>query len=416
MAAPVGPAAGDDLSDAIARQRRIEAQVRNQRSQVAALNRSRATLQRNIASTRATLADVNADLAAVAGRIDQLGKDIDLVRGRIHSIEALAAELDFELATILVKQDVKVEELRARKQLLAERIRNAYDTDRTPLLEAFLSSESFTDVLTEVGYHLDVAGEDRALAEQIMQDQETLNALRSSIATTREQSDLLRAAAASEKQNLDVSLKEMTAAKERLKELEAETKQLLAAQQASYSTMIRQERNLASSIAAALRAERQLEREIARLTALRAQQGRIPSNYNGSLRWPMAGRVTQEFGCTGFSWEPPLGNCRHFHKGIDIAAPLGRAIRASAAGLVLIAGPNPYERGSNRAWLVAIAHSSELITWYGHLKTNIPVKVGQYVKVGQIIGYEGMTGRTTGPHLHWAVQFQGNYKNPRLFL
>ncbi|MCI0345326.1 MAG: M23 family metallopeptidase [Chloroflexi bacterium] len=130
----------------------------------------------------------------------------------------------------------------------------------------------------------------------------------------------------------------------------------------------------------------------------------------------MAGRVTQEFGCTGFSWEPPLGNCRHFHKGIDIAAPLGRAIRASAAGLVLIAGPNPYERGSNRAWLVAIAHSSELITWYGHLKTNIPVKVGQYVKVGQIIGYEGMTGRTTGPHLHWAVQFQGNYKNPRLFL
>ena len=416
VAAPVGPAAGDDLSDAIARQRRIESQIRAQRSAVAALNRSQATLQRNIATTRATLADVNADLNAVAKRIDQLGKDIDLVKGRIHSIEAQAAELDFELATILVKQDVKTEELRARKQLLAERIRNAYDTDRTPLLEAFLTSESFTDVLTEVGYHLDVAGEDRALAEQIIQDQETLNALRTSIATTREQSELLREAAAGEKTLLDASLKEMTAARQRLKELQAETKQLLAAQQANYSKMVRQERNLAASIAAAQRADRLLDREIARLTALQAQRGNIPSKYNGSLRWPMGGRVTQEFGCTGFSWEPPLGNCRHFHKGIDIAAPLGRAIRASGAGLVIIAGPNPYERGSNRAWLVAIAHSSELITWYGHLKTNIPVKVGQHVKAGQIIGYEGMTGRTTGPHLHWAVQFQGTYKNPRLFL
>jgi len=162
---------------------------------VAALNRSQASLARSIANTKATLSDVNADLSAVANRIDQLGKDIDLVKGRIHSIEAQAAELDFELATILVKQDVKASELSSRKQLLAERIRNAYDTDRTPLLEAFLSSESFTDVLTEVGYHMDVAGEDRALAEQIMQDEETLAALRSSIVTTREQSDLLREAA-----------------------------------------------------------------------------------------------------------------------------------------------------------------------------------------------------------------------------
>ena len=407
---------GDDLSDAIARQRRIEAQIRSQRSAVAALNRSQASLARSIANTKATLSDVNADLSAVANRIDQLGKDIDLVKGRIHSIEAQAAELDFELATILVKQDVKASELSSRKQLLAERIRNAYDTDRTPLLEAFLSSESFTDVLTEVGYHMDVAGEDRALAEQIMQDEETLAALRSSIVTTREQSDLLREAAASEKKQLDASLKEMNAAKQRLKELQAETKRLLAAQQASYAKMVSQERNLASSIAAAQRAERRLEREISRLAALQAQQGNIPSKYNGSLRWPMPGRVTQEFGCTGFSWEPPLGSCRHFHKGIDIAAPYGRAIRASAAGRILIAGPNPYESGSNRAWLVAIAHSSELITWYGHLKTNIPVKVGQWVKAGQIIGYEGMTGRTTGPHLHWAVQFKGSYKNPRLFL
>lgn len=416
VAAPIGPAAGDDLSDAIARQRRIEAQIRAQRTQIAALNRSQASLQRSIASTRANLREVNADLTVVAGRIDQLAKDIALVKGRIHTIEAQATELDFELATILVKQEVKREELRVRKQLLAERIRNAYDTDRTPLLEAFLSSESFTDVLTEVGYTLDVAREDQALADEILQDQETLATLGNSLRQAQAQSRLLRDAAASEKQTLDASMKEMQAAQARLKELQAETKELLAAQQATYARMVRTERGIASALARAQRAERLLEREIARLVAEQARQGRIPSKYNGSLRWPMAGRVTQEFGCTGFSWEPPLGNCRHFHKGIDIAAPLGRAIKASGAGVVIVAGPNPYETGPNRAWLVAIAHSKDLVSWYGHVKTNIPVRVGQHVRAGQIIAYEGMTGRTTGPHLHWAVQYLRVFRNPRLFL
>jgi murein DD-endopeptidase MepM/ murein hydrolase activator NlpD len=416
IAAPIGPAAGDDLSDAIARQRRIESQIRSQRAQIAALNRSQASLQRGIASTRSSLREVNADLAGVAKRIDQLGMDIALVKGRIHSIEAQAMELDFELATITVKQEVKREELQARKQLLAERIRTAYDTDRTPLLEAFLSSESFTDVLTEVGYQLDVAGEDKALAEEILQDQETLAALGDSLRQAQEQSKVLRDAAASEKKTLDASMKEMRAAQARLKELQAETKQLLAAQQASYARMVRTEAGIASALARAQRAERLLEREIQRLAAEQARQGRIPSKYNGALRWPMPGRVTQEFGCTGFSWEPPYGSCRHFHKGIDIAAPLGRAIRASGAGVVIVAGPNPYETGRNRAWLVAIAHSRDLVSWYGHVKTNIPVRVGQQVRAGQIIAYEGMTGRTTGPHLHWAVQYLRVFRNPRLFL
>ena len=419
VAAPVGPAAGDDLSAAIARQRHIEAQIRAQKAMVAALNKSQASLKTNIANTRTSLASVNADLSAVAAQINDLGREIALVKGRIHGIEAQAIELDFDLATIIVKQDVKAEELRARKQLLAERIRNAYDTDRTPLLEALLTSESFTDVLTEVGYHLDVATEDRALAEGIMQDEETLAALRATVSETKAQSDLLHEAAASEKRQLDADLTEMTAARARLKELQAETKRLLDAQQANYATMVRQEKSLTASIAAGERAEKQLEREIARLTELKARQGAIPSKYNGTLRWPLIGIVTQNFGCTGFPWEPPLGTCRHFHRGIDIAAPMYRPIRAAGAGLVLIAGPNPYEHGGNRAWIVAIAHSSELITWYGHLDNRAhppAVKVGQYVKAGQIIGYVGMTGRTTGPHLHWAVQFRGQFRNPRLFL
>jgi Membrane proteins related to metalloendopeptidases len=82
---------------------------------------------------------------------------------------------------------------------------------------------------------------------------------------------------------------------------------------------------------------------------------------------------------------------------------------------VIWAGRSPYDT----AWIVIIAHSSHLVTWYGHVANGRHgpiVRAGQYVSKGQIIAYEGMTGNTTGPHLHWAVQLDGNWVNPRLFL
>ena len=132
----------------------------------------------------------------------------------------------------------------------------------------------------------------------------------------------------------------------------------------------------------------------------------------------MAGTVTQEFGCTGFSWEPRYGNCAHYHNGIDVAAPMYTPIRAAGPGVVLFAGPNPYD-AAPKAWIVIIAHSSNLLTWYAHIDnySHPPqVKAGDHVVKGQVIAYEGMTGHTTGPHLHWMVELNNTFVNPRLFL
>jgi murein DD-endopeptidase MepM/ murein hydrolase activator NlpD len=164
-------------------------------------------------------------------------------------------------------------------------------------------------------------------------------------------------------------------------------------------------------------AQKRLQNRIAELIRRRAAQGRIPSVYNGSLAWPMGGTVTQNFGCTGFSWEPRVGRCTGFHRGIDIVAPYGTPIRASGAGTVVYVGWN-YADGYDPAWIVVIAHSSSLTTWYAHLRSVRPagIRAGAKVRAGQIIGYEGNTGRSTGAHLHWAVMYRGSFTNPRLFL
>ena len=145
------------------------------------------------------------------------------------------------------------------------------------------------------------------------------------------------------------------------------------------------------------------------------KDGNIPAEYKGSFAWPMEGVVTQEFGCTGFGMEPPLGSCDHFHRGLDIAAPMYTPIRAAGHGKVVFVGKSPWDP----AWIVIIAHSQHLVSWYGHVdnKSHPPkVKEGQYVAKGQVIAYNGLTGWTTGPHVHWAVQMDETWVNPRLFL
>jgi murein DD-endopeptidase MepM/ murein hydrolase activator NlpD len=308
----------------------------------------------------------------------------------------------------------KSAELDARKAILAERIRTAYDTDRTSMLETILSSSDFTDVISEVGYQLDFAGQDKALAEQIVADQQVLAVIHQTVVSTRDQTDQLTQLAAAQKTILDKQLGDLAAARAQLVKLEAQQKALLAAQQAAYAKLAANKASLKSSLAAAAKAQAQIEALIRKLVLQQLQQGGIPSQYSGSFIWPMPGIVTQEFGCTGFWAEPPLGDCAHFHKGIDIANSMDTPIRAAGAGKVIIAGQSPYDS----AWIVVIAHSSHLVSWYGHID-NSPgpvVHVGQFVYAGQVIAYEGMTGNTTGPHLHWAVQVDNTWVNPRLFL
>ena len=418
FAAPAGRVAGDELSDAVAKQKALEKSIAAQKSKVSQLNAFQADLRAEIAATARALRGINADLGVLRGRINKMAKQIDQVKAKYNELVKELEALDGQLERVEAQEVAKREQLGDRRALLATRLRNAYDTDRTSMLETFLSGGSFADVLTEVSYQLDVGEQDRALAEQIIQDQETLAALHQTVVKTRTETNVLRQETAAQKRDLDKQMADLKAAQAQLKKLERETARALARQKATFAKIARNKAALAKSMAAAAAAQRALAAKIDRLVREAANQGRIPSQYNGSLQWPMAGSVTQNYGCTGFAWEPPYGDCAHFHKGIDIAAPMYTPIRAAGAGTVVFAGPNPYDPYP-KAWIVIVAHSANLQTWYGHVDNSVrppTVRAGDWVRAGEVIAYNGMTGRTTGPHLHWMVEFNGNFANPRLFL
>jgi murein DD-endopeptidase MepM/ murein hydrolase activator NlpD len=418
VATPVRPAAADSLSDAIAKQKALEAQIARQKAQVAAIAKSQQKLAVTLAATKRALGAINADLAQVKAEVVASTVDVANAQAAVQVFDTQVAKLDLQLADLEATEAAKASQLKARQAILADRIRQAYDTDRTSLLETFLSGQTFTDVLAEVSYHLDFAEQDRQLAEQIVADQKVLTVLHGTVVTLRAQTASLRATADAQRLKLQADLKGLANAQARLAKLDAETKRLLAQQQSAFVGMAKDKKKLAAAILASQRAEASLQKKIDALVAEQARGGRIPSVYNGTLSWPMGGTVTQGYGCTGFAWEPRYGSCAHWHNGIDIAAPMYTPIRAAGPGTVIFAGPNPYD-SYPKAWIVIIAHSSHLLTWYAHIDNRAhppAVRAGDHVAKGQIIAYEGMTGHTTGPHLHWMVELNNVFVNPRLFL
>jgi murein DD-endopeptidase MepM/ murein hydrolase activator NlpD len=141
---------------------------------------------------------------------------------------------------------------------------------------------------------------------------------------------------------------------------------------------------------------------------------------NGATKsriWPTSGRITQPFGCTGFWAEPRRGSCDHFHSGIDIANERGTPVRAVADGVVELVGWDPWIH-PDPDWMVIIDHGNGLRSMYAHMRAK-PVDgitKGAHVFQGQLIGLMDMTGRATGPHLHFAVYLNGEPVNPRNYL
>jgi murein DD-endopeptidase MepM/ murein hydrolase activator NlpD len=116
--------------------------------------------------------------------------------------------------------------------------------------------------------------------------------------------------------------------------------------------------------------------------------------------------VTSPF---GVRTDPFLGRPA-MHPGIDLRGEIGEPVHATADGKVVVAG-----RDGGYGNLVEIDHGDGLSTRYGHL-SQIEVKVGQKVRIGQVIGKIGSTGRSTGPHLHYETRIKGEAVNPEKFL
>jgi len=147
-----------------------------------------------------------------------------------------------------------------------------------------------------------------------------------------------------------------------------------------------------------------------RLQGLSHDLDRVEGNLATRFRWlsamptvtPTGGLFTSGFGVR----RDPVNGRAAFHAGLDIAAPPGRAVHATADGVVVLAGPH-----GDLGNAVMISHGFGLTTRYGHLSATA-VQAGQRVHRGDVLGYVGNTGHSTGYHLHYEVVKDGQAVNP----
>ena len=236
-----------------------QADIAARKAQVDQLNALQHDLSDGIKQTADQLRGINADLASVKVKIKGMEAKIAVVKTDYKALVGELKGLDAQLVDIEARETAKRTELAERKALLADRLRSAYDTDRTSLLESFLSGGTFTDLLAEMSYFIDVGEQDKALATQVAKDQETLASLHQTTLDARSRTDDLRQQTAAAKRALDKSLASLRDAKAALKKLEKRVAAALAQQKREYAQLARNKAAAQRAINKASAAQKKLK-------------------------------------------------------------------------------------------------------------------------------------------------------------
>ncbi len=378
-------------------------------SQLAIIEQIRAQLGSNLADALAAQQQLRQSLQDNAAQQAQVAAKIEEVKAKIADLDQQIAQDQRQEAWVSQRIDTE----RAQLRQLA---RAAYESPGSVLV-VLSESRSLSDLFTRVA-DLNVAGSRAAVIKSsLSSDLADLQRLVAKEQGERDEQVALRGQLGAQL----VQLKALEAQQEKaMADLEVKIEQtrsemyLLKRQSAqlaqAVTDMLQQQQD--AIIAAAMQSVwAQLQ-----LWLQGNNVGQIPTSAGHSTKyrfiWPEpTSQISQGFGPTTFWFEPPYADYPHFHTGIDLVAPFGSPVYAADDGMVALVGSSSSGYGN----YVVIAHAGGFNTLYGHLSTAL-VKVGQTVTQGTVVGLEGSTGNSTGPHLHFELRIGQRPVDPTPYL
>jgi murein DD-endopeptidase MepM/ murein hydrolase activator NlpD len=413
-----GRGPNDPIAQARAQRLALQAQIATQQARLADLAAASAQLSTALSLTTESLNGIMLDLGALRIQVDQTQQQLMDTVTRRDDLQAQVESMDFGLDVLAEQADELSADLDIRRRELGGRLADAWRSTTPSLWEQLVSGGSFIDGLVQQQGYLALSAHDLELAQSIESDQLVLDQQRLELQHMRYNTQQLHTQVAAAAEQITLERDQLLVSQAKLAALEKQTADLQARQAAQYAQVLANKAHVAAILKQRQAADVALGKHINALLQKERHAGRLPSAFNGTMRWPIIAPISQEYGCTGFALEPPYLTCPHFHRGIDIVGPSGAPIVAAGDGVVLFVG---YETGipqKDAAYYVMIAHSPILVSIYAHLQPRSPRRIvqGALVKSGQLIGFEGDTGNSTGAHLHWAVQLDGLPVNPRYFL
>ena len=317
----------------------------------------------------------------VSTRLGSLERDLDLHRQRLQRINDLARLQDEQLRFLK-------SQYRKAVSRLNERLVQIYENGEPSTIEIVLGAQSLKDVLDRLDYMGSIATQDQAIVTQV-------GAGRVRVRAARVRTRRLQQSVASSTRVIAYRTQQVRALRD---ELDGRRRSLAGARSDSKNALAEAQANEREWVAEANALQAASASVSSTITSQSPASSSPPSS--SGLIWPVSGPITSPF---GMRWGS-------LHPGIDIGVGMGTPIRAAASGRVISAS---YAGGYGN--LVVIDHGNGLATAYAH-QSSMAVSSGQQVSQGQVIGYVGSTGFSTGPHLHFEVRVNGSPVDPMGYL
>ena len=361
----------------------IGQQVANQRS----LQYIQSQINDTVAQMNAideTIASLNAQIAAQHKLIAQTQAAIDGLSRQIRFGEAALTRVQAELSV--------------RDQLLNQRLRYVDAHGAINYLELVFTANNINQLMDRMVGVQQIAASDRNLIINLRSD--------------HAQADLANQALAVQRGQVAALLQQQKAAEDELnKNLVDQAAALVYQQQLEAELSVRYEQVQAERAA--------IDAQVALEAQKYAAAARAAGGGSGVFEWPMPACnfacITQGFGCSTFYLEVYDPNCPYPHKihtGLDIAGPYGTPIVAADTGIAYL-----YPGSIGYGNLLVLIHGNGYSTYYGHTAGYAPgLYTGEVVPRGTTVAFEGSTGWSTGPHLHFEIRVNGIYKDPCIWL
>lgn len=309
----------------------------------------------------------------------KLSTNIQVTENRIYATGLQISELSIEI-------EEKEKKIRQNIATVAKAIRNINELDEVTLVEALLTRDNLADFWNEV--------ETLQRFQIVMRDEvKNLIALKDELEGKKTQSEYKKIDLSSFKKDLGNQKQVLDVSRKAKDELLDVTKN----KESNYEKLLEEKITL----------REEFERELSAFEAelkLIIDPASIPTAQSGILAWPLDKiTITQYFGNTEFATKNPQVYNGGGHNGIDFRAGIGTAVRSALSGSVTAWGDTDAVQGcSSYGRWVLVKHNNGLSTLYAHL-SHISVEKGGDVSTGDIVGYSGNTGYSTGPHLHFTV-------------
>ena len=341
------------------------------------------------------LQETNAQLAATQSRLASLNMQLVDARANLAAIDAqlkvVSAALQQKSAQLTTLMGV----MNAQQDAVDKRIADIYINAPTGYSQALSQSQDFADVVSANQFAGSVMRADDAAMAKLIATELLVAGQKTDIANHQTSIVKARNAQAAELAQIaaiQAAQASVRAEQAALRQHQNHLLRMVNAQRYSYIKEIQD-----------------LQRQNALLSLIirGAQRGqRVIQGVGGYLKWPVSGPIT-----CGYGWRiHPVYHYRSFHTGIDIGVPTGTTVKAARYGKVIYTGWN-----GAYGLVVIIDHGNSLATMYAHL-SRVFVSAGQRVHTLQAIAASGNTGTSTGPHLHFQVEVQGNPVNPMSWL